>query len=82
MSLPGKDLQPLIRCTSVETPIQPDQPFVDLRAQIVQVNLAFAQCLYPIEEFVLAMNFQSIHVFLGTAGVFWRATSGARDTAW
>jgi len=30
------------RCTPVEAPIQPDQPFIGLDTQIVHVNLAFA----------------------------------------
>ncbi|WP_161950068.1 hypothetical protein [Paraburkholderia monticola] len=35
-------LQAFIRRRTVEMPIQPDQPFVGLDAQIVQVNLASA----------------------------------------
>ncbi|BCG04732.1 hypothetical protein PPGU19_093000 (plasmid) [Paraburkholderia sp. PGU19] len=82
ISISHQRLQAFIRRPTVETPIQPDEPFVGLEAQIVHVNLAFAQSLNPLEKLLLAMNFESVHVSLGSSGVFWQATPGARDAAW
>jgi len=81
-NLQRQRVQPFIRRSTVETPIQPEEPFIGLNAQMIHLDRVVAQRLEPLEKLELAVLFQGRHVSLGTSGVFGRTTPGARDTAW